>query len=234
MNVTAKIDRPKLEKALKKYAKQFGDTSAQAVIRWSVQTCREMAFETQPWGRKGTRKTQQTAMERDLGRVVAVVENPPKKQGDNYVRDPAEAIAWMNENRIRNNRTRKLPIERRKKCTLVVFKKTISVLMQNAGIAKGGFIGAGNEIAEAQRGNEKVTIGKGFFSYARKHSKFGSAQKPRTGFRPQATINNKARHTGIEYVLKKTAIRKAVDFGLKKTVKWYQKTLNAIDKKQKP
>lgn len=234
MKIKASIDRPQLEKSLKKFAHQFGDTSAQAVIRWSVQACREMAFETQPWGKKEVKKRQESAIYQDALNVVFALERLPKSKSANprHIQSPVELIAWMDENRTKGKRTRKLPAEKKKICTTKTLKAAVKDRMKRAGIAKGGFLGAGQKIAQAQTGSDKFAIGKNFFGYAQKHMAFGDATKPVVGFTPRSTIHNRAAHTSEDYVLKKSAITKAVNFGLKKTVKWYSKTLNAIDRKK--
>jgi hypothetical protein len=234
MSITAKIDRPKLEKSLKRFSKDFGETSAQAVVRWSVQTCRELAVETLPWKSKdkgNPKKQQQSAIEKDLGRVVFVQQIPRRSDNKRVLKNAADCIAWMDQNRTTNNRTKKLPASEKKVCSPTVFKAAVRTLMKRAGIAKGGFLGAGMEIAKAQKGPERMTIGKNFLGYAQKHSGFGSAVRPRPGFTPKSTLTNRAAHTSSEYVLKKSSIRRATDWALKKTVKWYQRALKAQDKK---
>jgi len=233
MKIKATIDRPALEKSLKKFAHRFGDTSAQAVVRWSVQACREMVFETQPWGKREVRKRQEAAIYQDALNVVLAVERLPKSKGGNkrHLASPAELIAWMDENRAKGKRTRRLPVEQRKICSTRTLKAAVRDIMTRAGIAKGGFLGAGQKIASAQTGPDKFSIGKNFFGYAQKHMAFGDAKRPTAGFTPRSTLRNRARHTGTDYVLKKSAITKAVNFGLKKTVKWYEKTLRAQDRK---
>jgi hypothetical protein len=81
--IKAKIDRPQLEKSLKKFAKLFGETSAQAVVRWSVQTCRELAMETQAWGKVQTKKKQEGAILADAYNVLLVVDTL-KSTGKGY------------------------------------------------------------------------------------------------------------------------------------------------------
>jgi hypothetical protein len=79
---------------------------------------------------------------------------------------------------------------------------------------------------------KKITIGKNFLGYAQKHSAMGTAKKPREGWKPVAGLTNKAAHSGSRHVLSDSGIRRSVEFGLRKTVKWYQKTLAAIDRKK--
>jgi len=237
--IKASIDRPKLERSLKKYAKQFGDSNAQAVSRWGVQVCRELVNDTLPFKAKGKGSPsaqQRAAIQKDIGRVMHVLDGSSRKkkrQNKNLISSPSEVIEWMNQNRTSNNRTKKLPNDQRKTCTIDVFNKTVGVLMKMAGIAKGGFIGAGNDIAQAQKGANRITIGKNVASYAHKHSRFGSSTTPRFGWSSSATLSNHASHTGMEYVLKKSSMKNAISWGLKKTVTWYRSALRKIDQ-QKP
>jgi len=239
--IKASIDRPKLERSLKRFAKEFGDTNATAIARWGVQSCREAALETLPWKTKGSdsaKKQQQAAIQKDIGRVCNVQETVSRARrkagGERLLQSPADVIAWMDQNRAENHRTRKLPPAQKKTVSRTVFTATVRLLMKHAGIAKGGFIGAGMEIAKAQKGANRIAIGKNFLSYAQKHSAFGSATRPRPGFATSATLKNRAAHTGSAYVLKKSGLKRAIEFGLKKTVQWYSRAVSAQNKKQKP
>lgn len=226
---------PKLERSLKRFASDFGDTNAQAVVRWSVQTCRELAFETQPFGKRNPRKTQELSIVADAYRVVFTYRGSltsAQKKSRRAITSADQLLGWMDTNRGKNNRTRNLPKGERKICSLATLRKAVRIRMKNAGIAKGGFIGAGKAIARAQTGDGKISIGRNLFGYAQKHTSFGDATRPRSGFNPSATLKNKASHTAKEYVISKGKIDKAVSFGLSKTVKWYAKTLRSLDRKK--
>ena len=246
--IKATIDRPKLERSLKYFAKKFGETTAQAVVRWSVQSCRELALETQVWGRTGTRKKQIQAILADSYKVLLVVDElkpTPKgfrvtNQGKVYhvsksdvCLDAQSVNDWIEINRTgRNGRAPKnaIPITERKVCTRAVHGKAMRERYKRAGIAKGGWLGAGQDIARAQTGQEKILIGKSYMAYAQKHVHFGSAKKPSNGWKPVSSITNKSGHSGSKHVLSSNAPKKAIDFGLSKTIKWYKSTLRALDK----
>ena len=231
--IRGEFDRPQLERSIKSFSKQFGESSAQAVVRWSVQVCRELALEAQPWGKKQVKQKQLGAIMADALNVVTVSEAIPRNsRNKRLIKDPAELCAWMDANKGEGKRTKALSLPERKICTPRILKAAVKMKMANAGIAKGGFLGAGQEIAKAQRGQERITIGVNFLSYANKHSRFGSARKPSSGFRPTATLTNSASHTSTDYVLRKSAIRRATDWGLKKTVQWYARTIKALDRKK--
>lgn len=232
--ISAEMDKKQLQKSLRKFSKSFGENNSQAVVRWSVHTCRELAFEAQPWGKRGTKNIQKSAILADLYRVMFVVDKVGRSSSNKkLIKDAGGVISWMDLNKGKGKRTRKLSVSEKKICSKRVANAAVRIKMKNAGIAKGGFLGAGKEIARSQKGSQKVTIGKNYFGYAQKHSRFGTANKPKSGIKPTAKLTNKASHTSQDYVIKKTAIKKAVRYGLKKTIKWYQMALRRQNKKQK-
>ena len=265
--IKASIDRPKLERSLKENAKRFGETGAQAVVRWSVQTARDLVFETQVWGRTaaqsekldgkgaGPQAKGQRAILRDAYNVLFVaktIKTQTFKKGSGFLvvmekggkpftitlnrllSTEQEVNWWIDMHRTRRrSRTAKIPATERKFVSKTVFRKALKKRLENVGIAKGGWIGAGQDIAKAQVGLERIEIGRTYFGYAHKHAHFGSAKKPSNGWKPAADITNKASHVATDHVLKRTAIDKAINFALKKTLSWYKHTIRALDKKIK-
>ena len=149
---------------------------------------------------------------------------------DRVLSSPDEINDWIEVNRTRRRRrTAKLPNDVKKFCTTAHFKKALAVRNARAGMAKGGWIGAGNEIARAQDGANKETIGVNFFKYAQKHSHFGSAKRPKDGWRPYAGITNNVAHS--REALSKGSQSKAIAFGLRKALKQYKRAVKALDKK---
>lgn len=249
--IKAELDQPRLERSLKRFSKQMGESQAQAVIRWSIQVCRELAMETQVWGKVKTRPKQEGAMMKDAFNVILVVEKLEKTRGNGYratnqgksygiparkaLLDPEMVNNWIEINRTkRNRRTAELPTTERMVCDQSAFKAAMKIRLARAGMAKGAWIGAGNEIARAQTGTDKITIGKNFLSYTQKHKQWGDAKKPSNGWKPVAGITNRLAYSGNPRVLHRSGIDKAIKFGLSKTVKYYQKAIRAIDKKDKP
>jgi len=248
--VKAKFDQAKLERGLKRFSKLYGETQAQAVVRWSVQTCRELAFETQVWGKIKTKAKQDGKIISDALNVVLVVDNLTKapkgngftatNMGKTYHVTARKALLtpdainhWIEVNRIRRRRnTAKLPISERMVCKKSTFQKAMVIRKKKSGMAKGGWLGAGQAIAAAQTGQDKITIGKSYMSYAQKHSSFGSAKKPKDGWKPAAEITNSVEHTASRDVLAKAGIQKAIQFGLKKTLGFYKNALRALAKKK--
>ena len=249
--IKAEIDQPKLERSLKRFGKQLGETNAQAVIRWSVQVCRELAMETQVWGKVKTRAKQEGAIRGDAFNVLIVVDELKKTGGTGYratnqgssfgvsarrvLLDENQVNDWIEMNRTRRGaRTAKLPIGEKKICDAKIFKAAMKSRMARAGMAKGAWLGAGNDIARAQTGADKMTIGRNFLNYTQKHAAWGNAKKPTNGWKPVAGVTSKLAYSGKSNVLARSGMTKAIKFGLSKTVKFYQKAIKANDKKDKP
>lgn len=234
---------------MKRFAKDFGETSAQAVVRWSVQTCRELAVETQVWGKSKTKEKQIAAIISDAYNVILVAETATKTakgwrctnssgtfytSDRKFLKDPKKVNGWIEINRTRRRaRTAKLAPQDRIVCTRNVFNRAIRERSKQAGMAKGGWLGAGQDIASAQTGQSRINIGKNFLGYAQKAgSSFGSARKPQSGFNPAAYVTNKVSHVSSSHVMKRSAYDKALGYGLKKTITWYASALRSIDRKK--
>jgi hypothetical protein len=241
--VSAKYDMQALERSLKKAAGAFGETSAQAVIRWGVSVCRDLAVQTQAWGpnkygrEKKQGKTtwakgqQEGAMVADAYHVILIV---PKVGGSNKkgLQSAGEVNDWIELNRTRRGaRTAHLPVSERKVCTEAVFKSAMRERFKRAGMAKGGWLGAGMEIAKHQTGQDRINIGKNYLSYAQKHSNKGHGVPAKSGFSPVAVLENRAAHSASKNVVSDRARRDAVAFGARKTIKWYNIALKkSLDK----
>jgi hypothetical protein len=245
--IKAELDRNKLERSMKQFSAAFGHTTAQAVCRWAVRTCAELAFETQAWGKSQTKKTQTNAILRDASNVVFSASRIKRKganslifmphggvfsvPNDRVLNSADEINEWIELNRTRRrSRTAKLPNDLKKVCTLTNFKKAMAVRNARAGMAKGAWIGAGNDIAKAQSGEAKETIGVGFLKYTQKHQHLGSSKRPKEGWRPAAGITSKVAYSG--QVISSAGMKKAVNFGLSKALKQYKFAMKALDKKK--
>jgi len=231
--ITGSIDRAKLQSSLQRAAKAFGDSNKQALVRWSVQACREMAYMTQVFGRTKTKGKQEGAI---LGSALNIIlvkrkgERVSKKRGLHSLDD---VDAWIEENRSgRNGRTKPLPIEQKKECTEDIFHKAVRRRYKRAGEAKGGWLGAGQDIARRQTGQARVNIGKNVLSYAQKHASRGSARIGGSPFSVIAHMTNSARHSGSRHVIASGAERSAAARALPAVIKFYRRAMKAIDKKQ--
>jgi hypothetical protein len=229
----AKFDMPKLERSLKRLAKDLGDTNAQAIARWGVQTCRELAGSTQAFGKTtASKKKQWNSIEAGARTILNIVPSLGKKKV-RVLRTVSEASAYIDSKRTRRGRTRPVPIHHRPFITEKLFADTLKSRRLQAGIAKGGWLGAGQDIATAQKGADRINIGKNFLGYAQKHSAFGKSTHPVAGWSPSAKLTNKASHVASNHVLKSSHIESAVQWGLRKTLTWYRSALRRQNQKQK-
>ena len=240
--IKAEFDMQKLESSLKKASKAFGDTTTQAVARWSVQTGRELAAETQAWGKgKAAKDKQWFAIEADARHIIWPVSITGTTKGGNarFVHDgktmvwPASRVLksedemqdWIEMHRTRRrSRTSKLPFSELAVCDLKIFQKALKARQKKAGMAKGAWLGAANKAATFQRGAQRINIGKNFISYAQKHSRHGTAKlRGGTGFRPLCELQNNLSYSKSPNVVSKTAISNSLGWGLRKTITWYRK-----------
>lgn len=232
--IKAEVDMATLTRKLKRASKAFGDTTAQAVARWGVQTSRELAIGTQVFGKAvgKTKKPQEEAIRSGvLGVVHPVTARQLRQAGGRALSSPSEVNAWVEENRGKNGRTRQMKPRDRKVAKKSDVNKVISLRRKKAGMAKGGWLGAGQDIAKAQRGTQRIRIGKNFLGYAQKHSDMGEVKKRFIPFRPAAELRNRAKHTRSSYVMKSSTIRRARYWGLRKTLTWYRRAAKAsLDK----
>lgn len=233
----AQLDMPRLERSLKRFAKDFGDNNAQAIARWGVQTCRELAGSTQVFGKTtAAKKKQWNSIEAGVRTVVKIVRTKDTNNRKvRVLRSVEEVSEWVDSCRGGSRgRTRRVPIHERPFITEALFVKAVKHRYNLAGMAKGGHIGAGQDIARAQKGADRITIGKNFLGYAQKHSRLGNSTHPRPGWKPSATLRNRVRHAGSSHVLSASEAKQAVGWGLKKTITWYRAAIKRQDKQQKP
>jgi hypothetical protein len=230
----AKLDMPKLERSLKRFAKDLGDNNAQAIARWGVQTCRELAGSTQVFGRNtAAKKKQQNSIEAGCRTIFHVLPSVGGRKV-RVMHSVGEISGFIDANRTRRGRTRSIPHHLRPFIPERLFKAAIKDRQARAGIAKGGWLGAGQDIASAQKGASRINIGKNFLGYAQKHNRFGKSTHPTAGWNPSAKLTNKAAHVASSHVLKDSHINSAVQWGLKKTITWYRSALRRQNQKQKP
>lgn len=239
--ITAEIDMGKLRRSLTKAAKNFGESNRQAVARWGVQTCRELAVSTQVFGKAGAKKKQIAAIEAGIhGAIATVTEREFQKlragkrrakirnrwvevAQERILSTPEQCHRWIGAHRDDKGHAEKLDQFHIGVSSKSIMRQVVRERRERAGIAKGGWLGAGMMIAKRQSGTERITIGKNFLGYAQKHSKRGSAKPGGDGFKPFATLSNRARHTGSSYVLSQSERRKAIAFGARKTISWYRR-----------
>lgn len=248
MRMHVQMDERQLRRALEKAGKRFGDTTEQAVLRWGVQTCRELAKDTQVHGKTSkAKKKQQDAIMGSMLAMVAPLKamkvrgktvrgiwngKPVSFPVSRLLKDASEINQFIESKRNQKGRTPKsIPIEEKRCCSLAQFNKARRIRYQAAGAAKGPWLGVGQKLARLQRGAGQIKIGKNFLGYAQKHAKYGDARPPRGMLNPTAFLVNKVSHVGNPYVLKKGAIFNAIRWGAINTLKWYRAAARAALKK---
>lgn len=239
--IKAEFDMPKLIGSLKKASKAFGDTNKNAIARWGVQTCRELAVSTQVYGKGGARKKQVNAIEKGVNGVIASVSDKQFRTllsgkvkrakirnrwvevtQERLIPDDGKAMEWIESHRDEKGRTPRLDQFQIGIAPQSVVRKVVRMRSVRAGIAKGAWLGAGAEIAKRQKGAQKINIGRNFLGYAQKHAARGDARATSDPFNPIAFLENKSAHSGTDYVLSQKEKDKAVGFGLRKTINWYR------------
>lgn len=214
----------------------------------AVQFAREQTFSTQAFGPSGKAKKQQfDAIEAGINSVITVAESFKANRksvaclisgqwraipAERFSEDVETLNAWVESNRTRRRgRTAKIPPQKRMVTTARTMKKLVARRRLLAGIAKGGWIGAGREAAKFQTGGDRITIGKNFFSYAQKHAHYGRAKKSGGPLSPSITLHNTARHTASRNVVAPTQVAKNLVWAKRKTLTWYNRAAKrALDK----
>ena len=246
----SKFDEAAMLRKLKKTAKGFGESQKQAVKRWGVHTCRQLAKYTQPFGGSGSKLKR--AMFKDGSNVIFTHDKAAKKTGsgykvissngkpfyvsaDRYLNSVTDVTRWINQNRVSSKkRTRKLPIEQKKVCKNSVFRRAINQrYKQYGGMAKDGWLDAGEEMSKKQKGKNPEKVGKSLMKWARKPARYGGAKVSRNPVKSFGILNNKVAHVSTAHVLSNSNKSKAVRDGAMNTLKWYRKTIKAEAKKTK-
>jgi hypothetical protein len=227
--IKAELDRQRHERNLKAFAKAFGDSSQQAVIRWGVQIAREFAVSTQPFGRgRKAKEKGRGAIYKDALKTIWTTTGRVPKNSENFLYSVDEINSWIDQHRNKNQ-VKELPKEQRKVTTVALFEKAIKQRAKKSGTAKQAWIDAGNELAAHQTGAERITISKRFLGWTVKSGMNGRAKVPSKSFIPSATITNMITYSGE--ILDDYDKRVNVRMGLKKTLKWYRKALAARERK---
>jgi hypothetical protein len=247
--ISTKIDTKGLERQIMSMAKDFGESNEAAIARWGVATCRDLVERTQAWG-DGTaaKKKQENAILKDANRAVYSVSKRKLVQKVNQkgltglvingelalftpsrnLTTPQEVNDFIDLNRTtRKGRVPRLNSQSKGITPKTVLKEAMKIRKRRAGIAKGGWIGAGKAIGAKQRKGRRITIGKNFASYAHKFQSGGTASMTRSVWHPVGKITNKVAYVSTEHVLKASDARNAINEGGRKTIVWYETALAA-------
>ena len=248
--IKAQFDDVSMIRKLKKLSKSYGESQEQAVKRWGVQTCRDLAKYTLVVGSKP--KFHKKAMMKDALNVIYSFDGSAKKAGKStkinlksgksfYVSDSRlltneeEVLRWIEQHRTaKNKRTVKLSIDQRKVCSNRLLKRSINQKHKLlSGIAKDGWLDAGEDIAKGQKGPNPDRIGEKLMKFARKPKKTGKATERKRFFKSFAELDNFLSHSRNNYVLRNSLKREAIREGLRKCIKSYRKMIIHENKKKK-
>jgi len=253
--ISSSIDTKELSRQLGKLSADFGDTNEAAIARWGVATCRRLIVASQSWGDgKDAKKKQEDAILKDANRAVYSISRNNKlvrkiKQrsvtglvigGELALFTPArnlgtpeEVNAFIEANRNKRGRVRLLNSQSKGIAAATAFNAAIKIRKKRAGVAKGGWIGAGISIGKKQRKGSRITIGKNVAGYAHKFKSGGTSRISRSVWLPQGDITNNVPYVSSEHVLKSSDSKKAINDGGKMTIKWYEKAMQSRLKKRK-
>lgn len=119
-------------------------------------------------------------------------------------------------------------------CSEATMNKAISQRHKRlAGMAKDGWIDAAKDIGKGQKGKGKIEIGASFLKGVRKARVSGYAIEDKTMFKSNSYIVNNLPYVSTSYVLRNKHKKAALKDGMKNTIKWYEKTIRAENKKKK-
>lgn len=255
--VSAKIDTRQLERQLLRVSSDFGDANESAIARWGVATCRDLVQSTQAWDTKesSAKEKQQNAILKDGNRAIYAISRNNKlvrriKQRSltglvidgelalftpsRNLTTPQEVNDFIDLNRTtRKGRVPRLNSQSKGIAPATVFNAAMKIRFRRAGVAKGGWIGAGIAIGKKQSKGSRITIGKNVASYAHKFKSGGTASMTRSVWSPVGKIINNVAHVSTEHVLKTRDARNAINEGGKLTIKWYEKAMAAKLKRKK-
>ena len=253
--ISSKIDNEELAKQLNRVAADFGESNETAIARWGVATCRKLIVFNQSWGDgKEAKKRQEGAITKDANRAVYSISRNNKlvrkiKQrsvtglviaGELALFTPArnlgtvqEVNAFIDANRNNRGRVRRLNSQSKGIAPATVFNAAIKIRKKRAGVAKGGWIGAGISIGKKQRKGSRITIGKNVAGYAHKFKSGGASRMIRSQWSPQGDIINNVPYVSDEHVLKTSDAKRAINDGGKMTIKWYEKAIESKMKRRK-
>ena len=109
---------------------------------------------------------------------------------------------------------------------MAVFNKTLKKAQKKSGMAKGGWLQAGQMIASRQKGAGRIRIGKNFLGYAQKHRGFGRIRVAvGAGFAPAAWLINTLGYTRDPNVLNPSRAQAQVVWAARNMLDWYNASI---------
>ena len=246
------FDEAAMLRKLKKLSKSYGESQEQAVKRWGVQTCRELAKYSAVFGKNKEATTRKLSMFRDATNVLFTHKGTAKAsksgksmvwkfkgksagvQRSRYIDSEHDVILWIDQNRrAGNGRSFKLSKQEKKVCSESVLRRAIKTKQKASGLVKDGWLDAGEDIAKGQKGKNPAKIGKGLMKWSRKPARLGYAREGTRLFKSFADLVNRLSYSKKSHVLSTSNKRKAARDGAINTLKWYKRAIRAENKKKK-
>ena len=245
MRLTAQFE-PGFREKLQRLSRDFGDDADQATARLAVSMAREIAILTPPRGKD--KKAILGAIITDAWRVVMVIPGkffnhltktarPRINMGkggwqairpSQLTRSDRDIYDHIESHRDGKGRVREFK-NRQVSMQLITTKPTMNKVLRRrrklAGVAKGGFLGAGMAAARFQKGADRVSIGKNFMAWAQKHRNLGTARRIKAG---EIELRNSARNSGALVGIGEADL--AHERAWKNTERWYRRAIKAREK----
>lgn len=243
LSIDSRVDARKT----RQWARKFGDTSNDALVRVSVIAAREAAVNTQVKGKSKKKQVDAIIMGTRLNIVpvnarsfnkVAKSRRPSFKMSGRYVslgqdqilRSASDVESFVERSRGKNGRVQKLPPEKRAVAKQSDLTKALVQRKKRAGQAKGSWLGAGIRASRFTKGRGEK-IGKNFIAWAQKHKNLGTAKfRRRMIGKSEMLLISKARHTAKPGIFSRADGKKAVATGWRKAATWYRRESKRIDK----
>jgi hypothetical protein len=230
------VDMGDVGVSLDRFAHRVGETTEQATVRYGVAAARSLAEATEP--KRSTVKSRRKSTEVFMRRVVMSMNgntiNKLMKNGGGRIRitksgskgsewstigvdriiTNANALwRWIESNRV-GGKTKDLSAKTQKRvCSKTVFDSVAKRRSGLWGAAKGAWIGAGMDIARRQAGLNRISIGKNFIPWVKKHAPKGSGRQTGRDHDTAVLLTNNttgaAKSTGLSIADIQSALNKA-------------------------
>lgn len=233
---------------VRRFSRQFGDTSNDALVRVAVITAREAAVLTQVKGKSKKKqidaiitgaKVNVVGVEARKFNEIVRKRRPSIKIGERWVnlrasqilRSPDEINEFIERSRGKDGRTKKKPAEEKGVAKKADLGRVIVQRKKRAGEAKGSWLGAGQNASRFQRGASPERIGRNFIAWAQKHAGQGQARMKRALLgRSEVRLISKAEHTAKSAIFSKSDASRALAAAWRKAAVWYRREVKRRDK----
>lgn len=228
MRLEVRVNTAVVTAKLRRLAKEFGDTNEQAIARLAVSCARNLAFETEPWGKKGTKAIQEASILQGIKKIVRIVtpakmEQLKRTRRAHLIQSGQELNQHIESLRAEGGLVPSIPHANLVRVTEATVKKCFTIRRKLAGMAKGGWLGAGIKAAQMQTGGDRIAIGKNYLGYTQKHAHFGSVFfRGGTMSTRYAILKNAVAHTGKRSVLPADKENRAKDQAVYNLERWYR------------